>query len=286
MKTFKKPRYRLAIYEYSVLFFLLLMLSAAPTLAIKKGEDSSVSAPDGMVLIPGGAFSAGLDKDVGFQECKKYINKCKRFWFAKEEPRHEVFLEPFFMDKYEVTQAEFKRLMGSIPSIEPVFRGPNRPVVNVTWDKAKAYCEKVGKRLPTEAEWEKAAKGGRDTIYPWGNNFENGKANICDTHCITEWKRDEFDDGYKFTSPVGQYPPNGYGLYDMAGNVWEWVADWFGIDYYKNAPGKNPQGPAGGKTRVARGGSWDSKPDMSRTANRYYKYPKERLWDFGFRCVQ
>ena len=121
MKTFKKPRYRLAIYEYSVLFFLLLMLSAAPTLAIKKGEDSSVSSPDGMVLIPGGAFSAGLDKDVGFQECKKYINKCKRFWFAKEEPRHEVFLEPFFMDKYEAPLVAVKRYstgpLGSLPVV-------------------------------------------------------------------------------------------------------------------------------------------------------------------------
>ena len=173
----------------------------------------------------------------------------------------------FSMDKYEVTQKEYEKVMGNNPS---EFKGSNLPVEQVTWYEAKDYCKKVGKRLPTEWEWEKAAKGGRNSIYPWGDEFESGKANICDVNCEHDWKSSEFDDGYKTTSPVGSYPPNGYGLYDMAGNVWEWTSS----DWDKE-----------GKYKVLRGGSWDGNPYNTRSANRYNNGPGLRI-GFGFRCAQ
>jgi len=254
------------------------------------------AAPQGMVKIPGGEFRAGLDPDVGFRECKKYPEKfgCKQESFTGEGPERMVLIDTFYMDKYEVTQAKFEQVMGKNPS---GIKGANRPVGKVTWREADAYCQKVGKRLPTEAEWEKAAKGGRNTLYPWGNEFDGSKANFCDrsgsqeAYCQSSSKLSEFDDGHAYTAPVGSYAPNGYGLYDMAGNVDEWVADWHEKDYYKNASSANPKGPSwAGPFRlgykVLRGGSWFDIPSFLRTASRTGNFPLIRASAHGFRCAQ
>jgi len=241
------------------------------------------ATPEGMVEIPGGEFMAGLEPYKGFEECQKYYNKCKRVWSSDEGPVHTVSLRTFFMDKYEVTQGEFDRVMGKNPS---KFKGSNKPVEQVNWYEAKQYCERVGKRLPTEAEWEKAAKGGGDTLYPWGNQFDGRKANFCDRNCKFDHKRSEFDDGYATTAPVGSYPANGYGLYDMAGNVTEWVNDWYDKGAYRTASRNNPMGPSSGKYKVLRGGSWYYPPYYTRTAYRIRYDPTLRTYIYGFRCAQ
>ncbi len=240
--------------------------------------------PPGMAKIPAGSFMMGADAEVCFRECQKYYGACKRSWCEDEEPRHKVYVDEFFMDKYEVTQEDFERVMGANPS---GFKGAKRPVDSVTWDEAKEYCEKVGKRLPTEAEWEKAAKGVEDVIYPWGNSFESGYGNFCDKNCEHKLRRTEFNDGYKNTAPTGHYKANKYGLYDMGGNVWEWVADWYDAGSYKGREGvRNPEGPDNGKKKVLRGGSWSHLPYILRAASRYRYDPTVRINNIGFRCSQ
>jgi formylglycine-generating enzyme required for sulfatase activity len=244
---------------------------------------ASLSATNEMVAIPAGEFIMGAEPNIGYQECVKYYSSCKKESYVDESPPHKVELNAFYLDKYEVTQKDFERVMGTNPS---KYKGGDRPVEQVTWSEAKDYCQRAGKRLPTEAEWEKAFKGGKNSIYPWGDLFASGKTNICDRNCGRPWKSGKFDDGYSTTSPVGKYPANNYGLYDMAGNVWEWSADWYGEGYYKNSPRSNPKGPAAGGERVVRGGSWDNRPSYSRTANRDSFGPTNRYYFVGFRCAR
>ena len=234
-----------------------------------------------MVLIPAGDFTAGMDPDTGYQECLKHAKSCEPEWYRHEAPVHEVWIDAFYMDKYEVTQEKYERIIGKNPSR---YKGANLPVERVIWEEANEYCEKVGKRLPTEAEWEKAARGKVDTIYPWGNEVESNKANFCDVNCKNYAKAHQFDDGYKATAPVGSYPPNGYGLYDMAGNVWEWVSDWYNKNYYQNVPRRNPKGPVKGHRRAIRGGSFGNNASGMRIAGRSWAH-NTRVSRRGFRCA-
>tara|TARA_Y100001936_G_scaffold253226_1_gene316602 strand:- start:515 stop:1447 length:933 start_codon:yes stop_codon:yes gene_type:complete len=245
-----------------------------------------------MVLIPPGEFIMGSDPEIGYDMCKenKYdlqINNspCDKNWYLREAPAHKVFLDAFYIDKYEVTQEKYKTVSGKNPS---EFKGFNHPVENINWSEANQYCKSIGKRLPTEAEWEKAAKGGSETIFAWGNKMESGKANYTKGYFPASEENDITEglgDGYKFTAPVGTYPPNGFGLFDMSGNVMEWVQDWIEHNYYAFSPRKNPKGPRTGRKKGLRGGSYHDLPVHIRLAWRDGYNPTGRYNSFGFRCA-
>lgn len=199
-----------------------------------------------------------------------------------EQPVHEVCLPPFKMDKHEVTQKAFQLRMGSNPS---QVRGPNLPVESTTWFEAMDYCNKSGKRLPTEAEWEYAARGGTQTEYYWGDTFSGKQANFCDKFCVTNTEADAENDGFKQAAPVGSFPPNPFGLYDMAGNVSEWVSDWMEERYYQISPKNNPQGATLQIDKGLRGGAWNMSPYKLRSATRSNLWPDYRNEGIGFRCV-
>ena len=214
-------------------------------------------APEGMVPIPAGSFMMGCVP--GDSECED-----------DEKPQHRVTVNSFYMEKYEVTQAQYEKVMVTNPSH---FKdcGANCPVESVSWNDAKAYCEKVGQRLPTEAEWEYAVRGGKD-----GEKFYSEVGRIA-------WYSS--NSGSK-THPVGQMLVNGYGLYDMTGNVWEWCSDWYDKKYYSSNPTNNPQGPGSGKYRVLRGGGWSYTTGSLRASYRDRLTPANGLNDGGFRCVR
>jgi formylglycine-generating enzyme len=267
-----------------ILIFLSALLLQNPVTLVEAGEQVNPSpSHKGMVLIPAGSFLMGADNNQGYNECMQNNKKCKEKWFNDEHPAHTVKLNGFHIDIYEVTQVDFKRIMGENPS---EYTGAHRPVDSVTWYEAKKYCEKSGKRLPTEAEWERAARGGNNSAFIWGDKVESKKANFCDVDCEKSWGEDQFKDGFSYSAPVGSFSPNSFGLYDMAGNIYEWVSDWHSTDYYQNSPKENPQGPKKGKKKVMRGGSWINYSTGVRPADRTDSKPKDRMDFAGFRCAR
>jgi formylglycine-generating enzyme required for sulfatase activity len=209
-----------------------------------------------------------------------------------EKPVHTVFLNAYYIDKYEVTNMQYQAFVLATghpaPFVDKSWAEPynwkgtaypagmgNNPVVLVSWDDARAYAAWINKRLPTEAEWENAARAhfaGRQ--YPCGDKLEMNCAN--------------FNKGFfreNALKPVGSFEPNALGLYDMAGNVWEWCQDWYDEDYYKKSPAQNPQGPADGLYRVDRGGSWVNDKNFLRCAQRGKSTPDCRSHIIGFRCA-
>jgi iron(II)-dependent oxidoreductase len=251
-------------------------------------ERAKLPARDEMVLIPAGWFLMGSDK------------KADRQAYLPELPQRKVYLDAYEIDKYEVTTVQFLKFVlatNRSPLIDWRYDGGNfqetmvnHPVMHVSWFDAEAYCAWAGKRLPTEAEWEKAARGEDGRIYPWGNQ----PAGL---------SRANFGRG-GLSGPVRDrperlmlYPPiisvdkyenavSPYGLYQMAGNVAEWVADWYDKDYYKTAPERNPTGPEKGTQRSFRGGGWvDSTPSV-RAAQRNGTEPNTKMNWMGFRCAR
>ena len=274
------------IYIGILLIFLLSGMFPFKHVDIIEADENinlqSTQSHKGMVFIPPGSFLMGSDLNQGYRTCLEYNKTCKKKWFLDEQPVHPVKLDGFHMDMYEITQKEFKSVMGKNPS---KFKGSKRPVEYVTWFEANEYCERIGKRLPTEAEWERAARGGNNSTFLWGNKADSGKANFCDAHCEKRWKVDQIDDGFPNTAPVGSFPPNNYGLFDMAGNVYEWVMDWHKEGYYRKSPRENPPGPESGKKKVMRGGSWINYATGVRPADRTDSKPSARIDFVGFRCA-
>jgi formylglycine-generating enzyme required for sulfatase activity len=207
-----------------------------------------------------------------------------------ELPVHNVCISGFEMDVHEVTNAEYAECVTvggcSPPELsysytrDPYYGNPefdDFPVVWVDWDQAMNYCSWAGKRLPTEAEWEYAARGGLSgKRYPFGNTISGVDANYWNSG--DPWDND--------TSQVGYHTPNGYSLYDMAGNVWEWVNDWYQYDYYMVSPSNDPQGPTSGTYRVLRDGSFSCLTEVLRVTNRMYFVPYFGFYGIGFRCAR
>jgi formylglycine-generating enzyme required for sulfatase activity len=248
-----------------------------------------------MVYVPGGEFVMGSgdeEVDYALRLCQEYDTNCRRRYFSVESPTHTVFLDSFWIDQTEVTNNQYGKCVekGACDQAGcPEESGPENgehPVVCVTWQQAAAYCAWAGGQLPTEAEWEYAARGTGGSRYPWGDEFDGTLLNYCDINC-TLGKRDEtVDDGYVRTAPVGSYPGGAswVGALDMAGNVWEIVADWNGA--YSPERQINPKGPESGSRRVARGGSWHTSPDHVRSALRTHVGPNDSVNHAGFRCAQ
>ena len=207
--------------------------------------------------------------------------------FSDEAPRHEVTISKgFWIGRTEVTVAAYERFvraigapMPPVPNFNPEWREKDHPINNVIWDEANAYCEWAGGRLPTEAEWEYAARGGKDGLkYPAGNRMNHDDTNYEGTRGKDQWK---------YTAPVGSFDPNGWGLFETAGNVWEWTADWHLKDYYARSPSTDPRGPASGQHRVVRGGAWITRSTAHlRTSSRVSQETNRRYRSIGMRCVR
>lgn len=252
----------ISMYRLLITTLLLTILNVA------SGQDRSGDAPEGMVLIPGGNFFMGTEDGQRIAA-----------------PKHLVTLNDYYMDLHEVTNRQYYDYCQATGRKLPEFWGmdyyksgldfPDYPVVGVSYLEATLYAEWAGKRLPTEAEWEHAARGGLEDIsFPYGETPDHSQA--------------RYNDPTAETGPVktGSYPPNGYGLYDMSGNAWEWVSDWFSENYYNESPEENPAGPPSGSFRVLRGGGWHSGGGCTSV---HWRNGLPANWvDFagGFRCVK
>jgi len=234
--------------------------------------------PSGMVWIPAGSFEMGSDNA-----------------HHEASPIHTVTLSGFWMDVKEVTNAQFKAYCDATHDWAPMdpipgyfANYPDYPVVNVTWQQASAYAAWAGKSLPTEAEWEYAARGGlQNKPYPWGDASLGNQCNWMSYGGALSSKMAPLQTNWvtRGTLPVGSFAANGYGLHDMAGNVWEWCIDWFAV--YSAEPQQNPQGPASGTKHIVRGGGWaDTIGDAMCVTWRGYGLPNDKSNNVGFRCVK
>ena len=277
-----------------------------PTAPLEVFDTRTIPLPGGVpveqLYVPGGSFLMGSASSE-----------------ADERPVHTVILDAFWIDRTEVTNRQFAAFASDTnyqtlaeqqgrghgfttnnwEDIEGAsWRQPqgsgtqpedwaDHPVVQVSWDDAQAYCAWAGGRLLTEAEWEYAARGPDARTYPWGDGFDVEWLNYCDRNCFLEWADGEGDDGFVLTAPVGSFAAGAswVGAVDMAGNAWEWTADWYSPDTYDVSPASNPQGPDSGVQRVVRGGSWADTFDFARSAKRYVYAPDRPQNYLGFRCV-
>ena len=249
-------------------------LALTAVLAIN-AEDLASKAPADTALVPAGEFSMGRHRATPDDE-----KGMRPLALRDDRPVHTVHLDGFYLDVNEVTHADYAAFVeasghepprhwlgGKMPEGKSDF-----PIYNVDWRDASAYCSWAGKRLPTEAEWEKAARGGLEGLdYPWGDDKPSDELALFNT-----------PDG---PGPVGRRKPNGYGLHDMAGSVAEWCSDWFERTYYESSPAQNPQGPDSGMYKVVRGGSWSSGPRRITVFFRNWVRPNTKTPNIGFRCA-
>jgi formylglycine-generating enzyme required for sulfatase activity len=284
-------------------FFLLLSLLSF--LGLHCGPDSEITGKDGakMLLIPAGEFTMGGKKE----EIPAHIDP-STFNIQAERPLHQVQISAFYLDKYEVTNALYSRFLEYLEStedttmdhpdqpadldhtprfVEQELRGAGHPAVGGNWYDAYAYCKWAGKRLPTEAEWEYAARGGEGyRKYPWGDQEPEAGGS---------WRANYKPeagpgaDGYPQTAPVGSFPAGDspFGIADMAGNVNEWCQDWIDFSYYSSrADWEDPQGPEEGYIRAIRGGSYIGNKRFIRVGARLYGTPHSKSSYVGFRCAR
>jgi formylglycine-generating enzyme required for sulfatase activity len=241
--------------------------------------------PAAHVPIPAGEFWMGRSRlwlmdEIGWQVRERFDDR----------PVHRVRLDAFTMDAWEVTNGEYAQFVAAPASkVEPPFHWGGRtppadkarlPVYNVTWYDAAKYCAAQGGRLPTEAEWEYAARGGvADRDYPWGNDY-------ADTAAVGPPVARARSGASTGPKPVGSYAPNAFSLFDMSGNVWEWTADWYDLMYYAESPVQSPTGPASGRYKVIRGGSWaDTETRLGTVYYRNFTAPDTAQPTIAFRCV-
>lgn len=249
----------------------------ALALALTNVAPDAWAGNQSMALVPAGGFTMGTNAPSAD---------------TQQKPAHEVFVDAFEIDRNEVTAGDYKKCIeagvcGKITSREPELISDEKyfatfkddePITEINWFNANRYCQWVGKRLPTEAEWEKAARGPKAYVNPWGDReFKKGDAAI----------------GVPNVYPVGSFAndKSGYDVLDIAGNVTEWVADWYSRDYYRNSPQRNPKGPQDGAEKVVRGASWQTniKGDITTSffATSRFGVPPDRLTDIiGFRCAR
>ena len=240
-----------------------------------------------MIYVPPGQFR------MGFDEGEKI-----------EAPSHMIDLNSFYIDETEVTNGEYAQCVDAgacdppnspNATYHPAYYGSsnydNYPVIFVNWYDAYTFCEWRDARLPTEAEWEKAAGFDPEQMlklrYPWGNAFDGVRLNSCDVNCSQAEGSVSFDDGHADTAPVGTYPDgrSSVGIYDLSGNVMEWVADWYGREYYVESTDTNPLGPLEGEYKIVRGGSWLSSADKTNVTSRISYDPLAYFATLGFRCA-
>ncbi|MFL7839749.1 MAG: SUMF1/EgtB/PvdO family nonheme iron enzyme [Candidatus Promineifilaceae bacterium] len=308
-------------YKNKWLIFILAAALILMVVSAAAAQDSSPSTDDSdeaveMVSISGTTFEMGESAEVMLDECDLFRTGCELSWFSASQPIHTVELDPFSIDLYEVTNKAFLEFINELDSIQGGCDGEDcvglddsqirldgadlytvdeelmdHPVAGVTWYGANAFCEWRDARLPTEAEWELAAGWNFDSAekhhYPWGDEFDGNITNFCDVNCKEQQANPDYDDGYATTAPVGSYEDgrSSAGLYDVAGNLWEWVSDWYDTEYYENSPGVNPTGPATGDNKVVRGGSWFDTGNFTSTIVRFPAPPEESGDSIGFRCA-
>lgn len=237
---------------------------------VPPGAFAIPNPPPGMVYIPEGYFQMGTSS--GKREDAK--------------PMHFVNTSAFFIDKYEVSNAEYSKFMLATNHAKPrywddkLFNKPEHPVVGVSWHDAMAYAKWKSRRLPTEAEWEKAARGNDGRLYPWGKKWDKGFffffVNIYG-----------MDDKYSRTAPVDYYQSgvSPFGIFNMSGNVWEWCLDWYDPNYYRDSPEIDPMGPEASKMKVLRGGSWVNTIESVKVVQRGRNFPHAKTSIYGFRTV-
>ncbi|MCH9047028.1 MAG: formylglycine-generating enzyme family protein, partial [SAR324 cluster bacterium] len=244
--------------------FVSVALHKLLRLGAVTARPTAVQAPPGMVRIKPGTFQMGNEE-------------------VSTDAVHAVSLQSFYLDQTEVTQQKFQNIMKFNPSRD---KAPNQPVEKVTWFQAQEYCKKVGKRMPTEAEWEYAARAGTTTKYSFGKysnllmNYGNYCGGVCAGGYSLGWV--DKDDSLEI-APVKKYKPNPWGIHDMHGNVAEWVNDWYGG--FQGLSENNPTGPESGNEKVVRGGSWKSGASETASASRDKINPSTSYDTIGFRCA-
>ncbi|MCF8719753.1 formylglycine-generating enzyme family protein [Nitrospina gracilis] len=255
---------------------LIVLLLACGLFAC--ASSGSPNPSPGMVHVPAGPFTMGSSEEDIQWAAKTFFSESLEY-YRDETPAYTVQMAAFEIDQHEVTNAEYRKYLEATNRPAPKyldnekFNAPNQPVAGVTWQEANDYCAWTGKRLPTEAEWEKAARGVDGRFYPWGNDPDPTRANARG-----------MKDGHRYPAPVGTFPKGAspYGALDMAGNVWEWTADW-----YRPYPGNLVKNDLYGNTfRVMRGGSWFSNMDLARSTVRGKLTPDQRQNYIGFRCAR
>ncbi|MEA1921680.1 MAG: formylglycine-generating enzyme family protein [Pseudomonadota bacterium] len=290
------------ILQISFFSFLWSSLILAPVVVpVLSAEPAFIDPITAMefVWVPAGTYQMGqtesekenLIKVMGRDKYEKYC--------AEELPRHQVIVDGFWMGQCEVTNAQYRQFKSDHDSKSYAGHSLNddkQPVVEVSWEDAVAYAQWLSAkskrkfRLPTEVEWEYACRAGTTTVRYWGDdeNLACRHANVADKTAKQEWPKwsiHDCDDGFMVTAPVGSFQPNSFGLYDMLGNVWEWCSDWYGENYYKESPEKNPRGVDSGTYRVARGSCWVNPSRYVRSASRNRRRPDNRTYALGFRLV-